>query len=186
MLSLLDLQFAGFEFPGVSSSTLITIRRKEKLLNWMKSNFSCVGCSQNNCVPVSRMEKQILELIKGAKTISEREAIVDSASRFTLTLLFALSSSIAVLCNTYNHYKDLLEAGSDKMECDKTKEALRMIHYQFSKIYHLKLVCQSTERLFRNLGSRSHNGVQKRSQKTKKRRLGRSSSITEKTVRYAL
>jgi hypothetical protein len=162
------------------------MKRKEKLLDWMKSNFSSDGRLQNDGVPVSRMEKQILELIKGAKTISEREAIVDSISRFTLSLLFALSSSIAVLCNAYNHYNDLLEEGSDKMDCDKKKEALRMIHYQFSKIYDLKLACQSTERLFRNLGSRSHHGVQKRSQKTKKRRLSRSSSTTEKTVRYTL
>ena len=170
----------------MSSSTLITIGRREKLSNWMKSNFSSFGRSQNSSTHILRMDKKIMELIKEAKTMSEKEAIVDSASQFTLALLFALSSSVAVLCNTYDHYKDLLEVECCEIEYDRKREALQMIQYQFSKIYDLKQACQSMVRLFRNIGSRGHNGVLKRSKKTKKRRLGRASSNTEKTVRYAL
>jgi len=121
-----------------------------------------------------------MELIKEAKIMSEKEAILDSASQFTLALLFALSSSVAVLCNTYDHYKDLLEVECSEIEYDRKREALQMIQYQLSKIYDLKQACQSMVRLFRNIGSRGHNGVLNRSKKTKKRRLGRASSNTEK------
>lgn len=181
--SLSDLQFAGFELPSISSSTVIAARRKENLLNWMKSCFSSFGSSQNDVAATSRTVKRLLELIKGARTVSEKEEIVDSTYRFTLTLLFALSLSIAVLSNAYNHFKDLLEQGCDKTECDKKNEALQMIHYQFTKIYKIKEICQSMEHLFRNLGSRSQNGAQRRS---KKRRLSRSSPASQTMVRYLL
>ena len=151
----------------------------------MKSDFSRFGCSQNNCSPLSAIGKQILDVIKKARTLSEKEAIVDSTSRFSLTLLFALSSSVAILRNTYDHFKDRLEDECDETESDGLDEVLEMIHYQLMKIYDLKQRCQSMERLFRNLGSRNHNAVQKKTKKTKKRRLNKVPS-TEKTVRFIL
>ena len=124
-----------------------------------------------------------MQLIKEASTISEKEAFIDSAYRFTLTSLFALSASTAVLFNAYDHYKDLFEV--DCVLFEKKKEALRMIQYQFTKIYDLKNICQSMKRLFQNLGSRSHNAMQKRSKNRKSRRLNRTSS-TETMVRCML
>ena len=135
-------------------------------------------------MPVSGIDKQILELIKGAKTASEKEAIVDSSSRFAVALLFALSTSIAVLNNTYSHFKHLLDTEIDEMECNEKNEALQMIHYQFTKIYDIEQCCHSMERLFRSLASRSHSGAQKRSKKSKKRKLNRASLAAEKTVRH--
>jgi ribosomal protein L20A (L18A) len=151
----------------------------------MKSSFSAFGLTQNDSAPASKMDKQILEVVKGAKTMSEKEAILDATSRLTLSLLYAFSSSIAVLSNTYNHYENILDVEHDEMESDIKREALQMILYQFTKIYGLKKACQSMERFFRSLGSR-HKGVQKTARKIKKRRLSRSSSITERTVRTTL
>ena len=78
-------------------------------------------------MPVSAIDKQILELIKGAKTASEKEAIVSSSSRFAVALLFALSTSTAVLTNTYSHFAHLWDTEIDEMErneknMDKNKE----------------------------------------------------------------
>ena len=166
----------------MSSSTSISKSRENKLLGWMKSDFSRLGCSQNNTSSLSRMDKQFIELIKCEKTLSDKEAIVDSICRFTLTLLFAMSSSTAILYNTYDHFKSLLEEEYGETGSEEKKEAMRMMHYQFTKIYDLKRRCQSMERLFRNLGSRSHNVVHKRPKKRKMRKLNGASS-TEKTVR---
>ena len=130
------------------------------------------------------MDKQLSEAIKGAKTISEKNAIVDSISRNALASLFALSTSVAVLYNTYNHFEDLLEEEYDKTKYNEKKEALQMIHYQFTKIYALQQGCQSMERLLRSHGSRGRRASRERSKKSKKRKLNRPLVATEKTVRY--
>ncbi len=180
------MQFAGFEFPGVSSSSPITARRKEKLSHWFESLLADFEKSHNNRIPTSKMDKHISELIKSAKTMSEKDAILASISRFGLTSLFALSTSIAVLGNTYLHFQSLLNDKRDEIDYERKSEALQMIHFQFAKIYDLQHACQSIERLFRSLGSRGHAGRQKRSKKTKRRRLSRPSVATGKTVRYSL
>lgn len=177
-------QFAGIEFPGISSSSPIIAKRKQKLLSCFESHFFSFQPSESERMPISGIDKQILELFKGAKAASEKEAIVDSSSRFTVALLFALSTSIAVLNNTYSHFKHLLDTELDEMECKEKNEALQMIHYQFTKIYDIEQGCHSMERLFRSLGSRSHSGTQKGSKKTKKRKLNRASLAAEKTVRH--
>ncbi len=181
-----SLQFAGIEFPGISSSTPITAKRKQKLLTCFESSFFDFQPSKSERMPVSAIDKQILELIKGAKTASEKEAIVSSSSRFAVALLFALSTSTAVLNNTYSHFEHLLDTEIDEMERNEKNEALQMLHYQLTKIYDIEQGCHSMERLFRSLASRSHSGAQKRSKKTKKRKLNRPSLAAEKTVRHII
>ena len=174
-LPFFDVQFAGFEFPAVSSSLPITAKRKDKLLHWFRSLLADYANSYSNRIPASKMDKHISELIKDAKTISEKEAILVSISRFGLTSLFALSMSIAVLCNTYLHFQSLLNDKCDEIDVEGKREALQMIHFQFAKIYDLQHACQSIERLFRNLGSRGYAGRQKRSKKSKRRRVSKPS-----------
>ena len=181
--TILRHQFAGFEFPGVVSSSPITAKRKEKLSNWFRSLFADFENAHHNRIPISKMDKHISELIKGTKAISEKDAIIASISRFGLTLLFALSTSMAVLRNTYLHFQSLLEDKCSEIEDKDKNEALQMIHFQFAKIYDLQHACQSIERLFRNLASRGHAKTQNRSKKTKRRRLNRPSVATGKTVR---
>ncbi len=152
----------------------------------LRSLFSSFGPSDNERIPVSRIEKRISELIKGATTASEKEAVINSVSRFTLALLFALSVSIAVLNHTYGHFKHRLDAAHDQQERDEKNEALRMVHYQFSKVCDIEKVCHSMERLFRNIGTRDRSSKQKRSKKAKKRKLNRSSASSEKTVRHII
>ena len=155
-------------------------------MNLLQSLFSSLGNSDNETISISRIEKQILEVIKGATTISEKEAVVNSVSQFTLALLFALSVSIAVLNHTYGHFKHLLGDEHDKKECDEKNEALQMIHYQFTKIYDIEKVCHLMERLFRNIGTRSRSGRQKGSKKAKRRKLNTTSVPAEKTVRNVI
>jgi len=163
----------------------MTTARKEKLSNWAHTFFSSFGRSQASGAYSSRMDKLIIELVKGTKSKSEKEAFLDWTSRVTLTILFALSSSIAVLRNTYSNYEDYFDVGCDDLESDEKNEVLQMMHFQFMKIYELQQAYQFMTRLFRNFGSRRSIGVQKRSQKNKKRRLlSRSATTAEKTVRF--
>ena len=147
-------------------------------MDWLNADFSKFRCLQNNVLLLSTSEKKIIDVIKKARTLSEKEAIVDSISRFAFTLLFALSVSIAILRNTFDHFKDTLE---DETDFDKKKEPLQMVHYQLMKVCDLKHRCRSMERLFRNLGSRNQISVQKKRKKTKRPRSNNASA--EKTVR---
>jgi hypothetical protein len=180
-------QFAGIELPAISSTIHITGNKEIKLLEWMRSDFTRIDGSQNDglSLSVSSMDKQFIELAKGIRKVSDKEAIVDSISRFTLSMLLAISLSTAVLCNTHDHFKGLLAEECGESGFEQKKEAFRLIHCQLVKIYDLKRRCQSLERFFRNLGSsRSHNVMYNRSKKRKRGKFNRPPS-TEKTVRYA-
>lgn len=179
---LLSRKFGGIEIPAVSSSTSPTTGRERKILDWMKHNFSSFSCLENSTPSNTTMGKQLTDLIKRGKTISEKEAIVESASRFTLTLLFAMALSVAVLRNTFDHFRELLGDHCVEPVLDQRKEALQMIHYQFMKIYDLKQRIQSMERLLRNLGSRNRNVVHRKSKRKKKTKSNGAFSSTEKTV----
>ena len=149
----------------------------------MRSDFMRIDGSHDTRLSISvRMDKQFIELAKGMRKVSEREAVVDSISRFTLSMLLAISLSTAILCNTHDHFKVLLteECGGSRFE--QNEEALRLIHCQLVKIYDMKRRCQSMERFFRNLGSNRSHVMLNRSKKRKRGKFNRPPS-TEKTVR---
>jgi len=169
--------FAGIEIPAVSSTFSITGSREAKLLELMRSDFAALeGSQKKNSSFLVRLHKQFIELIKGTKNVSEKEAIVYSISRFTLSMLLAISVSTAVLYNAYDHFKGLFAE-----ECRESGDAFRLIHCQMVKIYDLKRRCQSMERFFRKLGSRNQNVMYNRSKKRKKRNFNRPPS-TQKTI----
>eukprot|EP00536_Pseudo-nitzschia_multiseries_P016582 jgi/Psemu1/299294/fgenesh1_pm.1155_\ len=172
--------FAGIIFPAVSSSTMPKTREKS-LLHRMESDFSRFGCSQQSPLSTSTIDKQIADIMKKARTLPEKEAIVDSTCRFALTLLFALSSSAAILRNTYDHYKDTLKANCNETEFEGKSDFLQMMQYQLIKMYDLNRRCQSMERLFGNIGSRNHSYVSKKTKKTKRKKSNKTCSSSEKT-----
>jgi len=161
----------------------VTKTREKSLREWMESSFSRFGCLQQNPLSTSTIGKQVADLIKKARVLEEKEEIVDSACRFTLTLLFALSSSAAILRNLYDHYKCMLEEEDKGREFEGKLDFHQMMHYQLMKMYDMKRKCRSMERLFRNIGSRNHGFGHKKTEKTKRRRLNKTHSSNEKTKR---
>ena len=149
----------------------------------MRSDFMRIDGSHDTRLSISvRMDKQFIELAKGMRKVSEREAVVDSISRFTLSMLLAISLSTAILCNTHDHFKVLLTEECGESRFEQKEEAFRLIHCQLVKIYDLKRRCQSMEHFFRNLGSSRSHVMLNRSKKRKRGKFNRPPS-TEKTVR---
>lgn len=169
-------------------SSYIPIRgtKELKLLEWMRSEFMTLRSSRKNNVTtvILKFEKQFTELIKGKRTVFEKESIVDSISRFTVSMLHAISLLAATLCNTHDHFKGVLGEEDQRLEDEhKKEEAFQMIHYQLNRIYELKEICQSIEPFFRKLGSNNGSFLHKRSKKRKRRNLNKPTSI-RKTVSH--
>lgn len=168
----------------MSSTISIVGSREAKLLEFMRSDFTALeGSHKKNSSFLIRLDKQFIELIKGTKNVCEKEAIVYSISRFTLSMLLAISVSTAVLYNAYDHFKGLFAEECRESGFEHTHDAYRLIHCQIVKIYDLKRRCQSMERFFRKLGSRRQNIMYNRSKKRKRRKSNIPPS-TQKTVRY--
>jgi hypothetical protein len=175
-----------FEIPLIAVQSIAGSSREKRNVEAIQMEFAANKDFQNNTASASAgLEKHLIELIKGIKKHSTKVEVLRSVYRLAFSLLLALSLSAAVLTNTFDHFRRMLEGDSRERGQEDRKACYSLLEFQLLKIYDLKQKCRSMERIFHFVVTRNRR-VARRSLKKRTRSSRGKIQFVETSVRSLL
>lgn len=172
---------AALEVPRLDISRLKAIgTRQRRSLQLMQKELSSRDISNCNDTLSDGLDKDVSDMIRNTKDSNDFEEMLHSMFRFTLSLILGLTMTAAVLNNTYRRYRDILRDIEDNSSCGKKMEALKQLQHQLVKIYDLRRMCQSMQRMFLSMTTTTRYLSSKAGKKRKRGKSQRGPSVGNK------
>jgi hypothetical protein len=173
----------AMEFQVLDSSKLkLTNTRQQRFFDFLYREMSRSDVANPGSISSDVPEREIYELLKALGNDRELDEIIRSMFRLTLSLIISLAMSAALLNNTYEQYKDVLNGREDEEAPGTKEEASILIHYQLAKLYDLRRRCKLLDRALRSMASLKRKSKKRPGRKGKKEKSGSGEAPSKQSV----